>query len=172
MTEEQTSGNLKKIWQKTAFQRLNSAVNSIAGKCLAQETAETMNQWHREQNNGEYNDPYQLGSKTFIVELQKRTAFVRAYDNEPNGSLMHGGWVMLKEDVMGLSPEQIRDKYALPCIPKYICDVYLEAGDVVCIGIAKAIDGWGDGGGIQVDLLKQRIGEFVNERRLTSVYGK
>lgn len=34
------------------------------------------------------------------------------------------------------------------------------------MGIANEIDGWGVGGGIQYDLMGQRIGSFENERVL------
>ncbi len=73
---------------------------------------------------------------------------------------------MEEKDIVGLTPSEIQNKYALPNTPKYICDVELEAGTHVRKGIANQIDGWGDGGGIQYDLIGQRVGKFTNERLL------
>ena len=144
MTDDKTKGTIKAKWQETAPQRLHMVVDSISGNILDQGPSESMNQWHKDQNNGDYNDPYKPNTITFFIELQQRTAFVRVYDKSPTGSQMFGGWVMLKEDIAGLTPEQIRDKFALPFVPRYICDVYLNAGDVVCIGIANNVENWGD----------------------------
>ena len=73
---------------------------------------------------------------------------------------------MRAEDIKGLTPKEIKDKYALPFIPKFICDVKLEVGTQLRIGIANEVTGWGKGGGIQYDLMGQIIGEFKNERLL------
>ena len=64
----------------------------------------------------------------------------------------------------GVTNHQIQDKFALPNTPKYICDVELEAGTHMRIGIANSLPDWGTGGGIQYDLMGQRIGIFKNER--------
>ncbi len=77
---------------------------------------------------------------------------------------------MLREDIEGLSPKQIRDKYALPVVPEYVCDVVLEAGTTLRVGVANAVEGWGMGGGIQFDMIGQIIGSFINQRRITDVH--
>ena len=56
---------------------------------------------------------------------------------------------MRAEDIVGLSPEQIRDKFALPDFPQFICDVVIPAGTHLRVGIANDVSGWGDGGGKQ-----------------------
>ena len=61
---------------------------------------------------------------------------------------------------------EIRDKCALPNIPIYICDVELDSGIHLREGEVNPINGWGKGGGIQYDLMGQRVGEFKNERLL------
>ncbi|WP_432748786.1 hypothetical protein [Pectinatus frisingensis] len=48
----------------------------------------------------------------------------------------------------------------------YVCDVELEAGTHIRVGEVNPLDGWGTGGGIQYDLIGQRIGKFINERPL------
>jgi hypothetical protein len=73
---------------------------------------------------------------------------------------------MNAKDIEGLTPKQIQDKFALPNTPKYVCDVELEAGTHIRVGEVNPLDGWGTGGGIQYDLIGQRIGKFINERPL------
>ena len=84
----------------------------------------------------------------------------------PDGSGMRGGWIMRAEDIEGLTPLQIQEKFALPNTPKYVCDVELEAGTHLRVGEANPLEGWGAGGGTQYDLMGQRIGNFTNERAL------
>ena len=84
----------------------------------------------------------------------------------PDGSGMYGSWVMKADDIKGLTPLEIQDKFALPNTPKYICDVELEAGTHIRVGEVNPLDGWGKGGGTQYDLIGQRIGNFKNERVL------
>jgi hypothetical protein len=45
-----------------------------------------------------------------------------------------GSWMMRKEDLEGLSPAQIRDKFALPESPTLVSDVKVPAGTVVRMG--------------------------------------
>lgn len=114
----------------------------------------------------DYKPPYKPGTLVKELELTQTTTFVRVYDKSPNGSGMYGSWVMRAEDIQGLTPLEIRDKFALPNVPKYICDVELGAGTRIRVGEVNPIDDWGSGGGIQYDLIGQRIGEFKNERLL------
>ena len=100
------------------------------------------------------------------IELTENTTFVRVYDNMPDGSGMYGSWVMKADDIKGLTPLDIQNKFALPNTPKYICDVELEAGTHIRVGEVNHLDGWGNGGGTQYDLIGQRIGDFKNERLL------
>ena len=86
----------------------------------------------------------------------------------PDGSKMHGGWIMRPEDIEGLTPLQIQEKFALPSTPKYVCDVELEAGTHLRVGEVNPLEGWGKGGGTQYDLIGQRVGNFTNERLLVA----
>lgn len=72
---------------------------------------------------------------------------------------MYGGWVMNADDIRGLTPAQIQDKFALPATPKYVAEVKLNAGNTIRMGEANPIFGSG-GGGTQFDLMRQYIGEF------------
>src|SRR5699024_8100480 len=125
-------------------------------------SADKVNQWWKDF--GYDNPPYKLGTKVSEIELTQEKTFVRVYDGEISG--MYGGWVMEADDIAGLTPAQIRDKFALPSEPKYIVDVKLTEGTRLRIGEANGLPGWGNGGGIQYDLMGKRIGEFVKPRKL------
>ena len=114
----------------------------------------------------DYKPPYKQGTIVKEIELNRNTIFVRVYDNAPDGSGMYGSGLMKAEDIKGLTPSEIKDKFALPNIPKYVCDVELEAGTHIRMGEVNPLDGWGSGGGTQYDLIGQRIGNFKNERFL------
>lgn len=73
---------------------------------------------------------------------------------------------MRAEDIERLTPLEIQNKFALPNPPKYVCDVQLEAGTHIRVGEVNPLEGWGNGGGTQYDLIGQRIGKTENERVL------
>lgn len=126
-------------------------------------TAKSINTWWKKQ--GLKNAPYKPNTAVLEIKLTEKKTFVRVYDNEISG--MKGGWIMEKESIEGLTPKQIQDKFALPAEPKYICDVELPAGTQLRKGITGPVDGWGNGGGVQYDMMGKRAGTFMNERLLT-----
>lgn len=107
--------------------------------------------------------PYKEGDTAEIIELKEPTRFVRTYDGVNSGKA--GSWVMKYEDVKGLSAEQIADKFALPQVPKYICDAEFPAGTALRTGECNPLYGW-NGGGKQFDLMGVRTGQFTNEREI------
>ena len=112
------------------------------------------------------NPPYKLGGKVQSIELTEDTTFVRFYNSrspQPGMSSQKGQWVMRKEDVVGLSPKEIKEKFALKDEPLYMCDVHLRKGTRMHKGIANKVDGWGAGGGVQYDLRLNNTGDFTNE---------
>ena len=129
-------------------------------------TAEETNQWFIDNVKPDYKPPYKPGTLVKEIELTENTTFVRVYDNMPDGSGMYGSWIMRAYDIEGLTPLEIQNKFALPNTPKYVCDVELEAGTHIRVGEVNPLDGWGNGGGTQYDLIGQRIGNFKNERLL------
>jgi hypothetical protein len=132
-------------------------------KIVNETSAEETNNWWKDVMNYD-NPPYKPGTTVNEIELTEKTTYVRVYDGDTSG--MYGGWVMKAEDIKGLTPEQIQDKFALPSTPKYVCDVNLDAGTHLRTGVVNPLEGWGNGGGIQFDLMGQRTGEFVNSRPL------
>jgi len=142
------------------------AVNYTEGiNCdvIEETTGDATNKWWQEEM-GYENPPYLPKSKVQHIELKEDTKFCRVYDGENSG--MYGGWVMKASDLEGLTPEEIQDKYALPQKPIMICDVTIPAGTKLRTGLCNPLEGWGKGGGVQFDLMGQRVGEFDNERKL------
>ncbi len=107
--------------------------------------------------------PYKPGTIVDTIELTEQTKFVRVYDIVNTNQA--GGWIMKADDIAGLTPQQIQNKFALPFKPTYVTDVILEEGTKLRTGIANNLFGF-DGGGIQFDLMGQYVGEFVNGRLL------
>ncbi len=131
-------------------------------KTITTDTAENVNKTFPQ----EYEPPYKPGTETKIIELTQNTKpgeFVRVYDNVNSGQA--GGWVMKAEDIAGLSPQQIQNKFALPTIPTHVTDVIFDSGTQLRTGTANRLFGF-DGGGTQFDLMGQRAGEFINGRLL------
>ena len=105
--------------------------------------------------------PYKAGTIVKEIELTEQTRFVRVYDGL--NSQQQGGWLMREEEIVGLTTEQIQNKFALPSTPKYITDVVIESGTKLRMGEANSLFGF-DGGGTQFDLMGQYVGDFINPR--------
>ena len=83
-------------------------------------------------NRGYDKPPVKPDTIVYVVEAGNNE-YVRLFNRNDDGeSNMIGRWVMRKKDIEGLSLEQIKDKYALPVIPKYICDVHIPS-DIRCV---------------------------------------
>ena len=110
-----------------------------------------------------YEPPYKPGTSVTEIQLTENATYVRVYDKV--NSRMQGGWVMKAEDIVGLTPQEIQNKFALPNTPKYICDVNLEAVTRLRTGEVNPLFGF-DGGGQQYDLIinGKNVGTFTNER--------
>jgi hypothetical protein len=131
-------------------------------KKISETSAENVNKWWKEEMN--YSEPpYKPGTFVQEIELTEKSTFVRVYDGENSG--MYGGGLMKADDIRGLTPSQIQDKFALPTTPKFILDVELDAGTRIRTGTANPLFG-SQGGGQQFDLMGQRVGNFTNPRPL------
>lgn len=80
---------------------------------------------------------------------------MKVYDGVNSG--LKGQFVMKLEDITNtdgsfLTAKQIKDKYALDFLPKYVADAKIPANTTMNCGIAVQIEGWGSGGGLQFDL--------------------
>ncbi len=74
---------------------------------------------------------------------------------------------MKVEDVAGLTPQEIQNKFSLPHLPQYICDVNLKSGTRLRTGEVNPLFGF-SGGGQQYDLIinGKNVGTFINERKI------
>ncbi len=93
------------------------------------------------------------GTRARDVVLDKETVFVRVHGEDNQAS----SWMMRKEDIEGLTARQIKDKFALPELPKYVSDVHVPKGTRLFIGKVAQQKGWGKGGGIQYELKGDRL---------------
>jgi len=139
------------------YEYLDDQLGNLKGnvKINKYESAESVNQWWAK--NGYDKPPYTPKTVVQDITLNKDTTFVRVYDGDVSG--LKGGWVMRAEDIKGLTPAQIQEKFALPATPKYVGEVKLKAGNSVRMGEVNPNYGY-KGGGTQFDLKGQYIGKF------------
>ena len=96
--------------------------------------------------------PFALSTDVTKIQTSQMLYFVRVY-NESAGSFPVGSWIMRASQARGLTPAKIRDIQALPSIPTRFTLVKVPAGIVMYTGIAKAIEGWGEGGATQSKMM-------------------
>ena len=96
-----------------------------------------------------FTEPGFLGGDTPSAEIvtRKPTKFVRVFNDQ--SSFAKGTWLMPYDEIVGKTPEQIKDFYALPAMPKYIVEVEVPAGTKMFTGKCNPLEGWGNGGGTQ-----------------------
>lgn len=99
--------------------------------------------------------PFDLNFPATEIISTRRQHFVRLYAPE-NGSGPNGAWFMRSSEVRGLTPAQLRDRFALPAEPTMIVNVEFPASPspsgkdyAIFTGIAGPIAGWGNGGAFQ-----------------------
>jgi hypothetical protein len=97
-----------------------------------------------------YETPYKPGTIVYEFTTTSEVQFVRVHGKNNR----ERSWIMKKEDIEGLTPEQIKDKYAIPDLPTQITDVYVPAGTRIRVGTAAG-NKFGSGGGIQYELLQR-----------------
>lgn len=100
--------------------------------------------------------PFDNGQPAGVVRTTEQTEYyVRFYaPNAPvNASQAAGPWIMRASTVRGLTPEQIRDRFALPALPTNVTNVLVPAGTCLMSGIAGPIPIWGNGGAQQSYLI-------------------
>ena len=124
-------------------------------------TADEANQvWYVDHD---YSDPpYNKNYVVYETVLQEDKNFVRFF-TELGGE--KGSWIMLENDVKGLTPKQIQSKYSLSFVPTKICDVYIKAGTRIRVGVTSSLYGM-IGHALQFDLDQQRVGNFYNTRNI------
>jgi hypothetical protein len=174
---------MSKIWQKTAplLSRMaqKMGVSKVAGKVaswfkrapknalvpknatnVVERTAQEVNAPFVEKG---WKPPYAANTPVQEFVTAEETVFVRVH-GEGN---MARSWMMRASDIEGLTAAQIKDKFALPELPKFVSEVHVPAGTNVRVGTVAAQEGWGQGGATQYELL-QRLPEsaFTNTKPL------
>ena len=142
---------------KIGYEYLEDQLGNLKDKVKINQyqSAESVNAWWEARG---YKSPYKEKTVVQDITLTEDTKFVRVYDGV--NSNLEGGWVMRAEDIKGLTPKEIQAKFALEYEPKFIGEVELKAGDTVRLGEVGPNFGF-DGGGIQIDLQQQWIGDFT-----------
>jgi hypothetical protein len=101
--------------------------------------------------------PYTDSAKVVSFKPQEPTDFVRVHGDTNQG----GRWVMNRKDIEGLTPVQIKEKFALPDLPTKVSDVTVPGGTGMRMGPVAPNYG-SQGGGIQFEVL-ERV-EYKNAR--------
>ena len=142
---------------KIGYEYLDDQLGNLKDKVKINQyqSAESVNAWWEARG---YKSPYKEKTVVQDITLTEDTKFVRVYDGV--NSNLEGGWAMRAEDIKGLTPKEIQAKFALEYEPKFIGEVELKAGDTVRLGEVGPNFGF-DGGGIQIDLQQQWIGDFT-----------
>ncbi|MCD8515794.1 MAG: autotransporter outer membrane beta-barrel domain-containing protein [Burkholderiaceae bacterium] len=112
--------------------------------------------------------PFALTTDVTKIQTTQMLYFVRVY-NESAGSFPVGSWIMRASQARGLTPAQIRDIQSLPSMPTHFTFVKVPAGIVMYTGIAKAIEGWGEGGATQSKMMGPPfvpVANFTNRQAL------
>lgn len=105
-------------------------------------------------------EPFDNGQPAGVVRTTEQTEYyVRFYaPNAPvNPSFASGPWIMRASTVRGLTPEQIRGRFALPALPTNITNVLVPSGTCLMSGPAGPIAGWGNGGAQQTFLIGHNL---------------
>ena len=143
--------------EMSGYDYLDSQLGSLKDKVdvNSYQSSESINSWWADR--GYTSPPYTTKTVVQDVTLTEDVVLVRVYDGEH--SFLEGGWLMRPEDINGLTPKEIQIKYALEYEPVYIGEVRLQAGDRIRVGEVGPNFGY-EGGGIQIDLQQQWIGDF------------
>lgn len=97
-----------------------------------------------------WSPPYKPGTQVTEFTTTIDDVYVRVHGEDNKAR----SWMMKREAIQGLSPEQIQSKYALPEVPTYMSDVYVPSGTRVRTGIVNPVfDGVGNA--IQYELLQR-----------------
>ncbi|MBR1943526.1 hypothetical protein IJ843_07310 [bacterium] len=131
-------------------------------------TGDEINQYLKESRG--FDNPAFLPGQTRSIEtiqLTQETRFVRVFNETGNPpSFAKGSWVMALEDIQGLTPEQIKDKFALPGMPSHVVELDLPAGTELITGACNPLEGWGRGGGTQYFITGEKSHSYSNIREL------
>jgi len=165
---EQSMGNIDKCI---------AAIDAYLGgyNVLASQSAEALNVQYQTHVNYRANphDPARLPDMPVtLIQFTdvSEGEYVRVYSNRENEGQRIGGYIMRKEDILGMDATQIQSAASLNYTPLYICDVTIQPGAILRSSTANPLYG-GEGGIEQFELLSQQydinVVSFTNERPLS-----
>ena len=99
--------------------------------------------------------PYKLGTRVTEFTTTTKEIYIR-FHGESNKAR---SWMMKRESVHNMTPQQIQSKYALPELPTLMSEVHVPVGTRIRTGKVNPVFG-GAGGATQYELL-QRLPESV-----------
>jgi filamentous hemagglutinin len=116
-------------------------------------------------NRGFGKPPFDTSRPIFDFQTNGTTTFQRVYTEGVTSP--RGGFLLSADDIKGLTPKQIQDKFDLPNLPTHVVDVTPRAGTTIRTGTVAPGNFGGSGGGRQY-LLKTPVSgkSFVNPRPL------
>jgi hypothetical protein len=92
--------------------------------------------------------PYDVRRPVKNIQLKRDTELVRVH----LAGNARGSWMMRRREIEGLTPQQIKNRFALPTIPTHVSIIRVPAGTKLLVGAAGAQTKWGRGGGLQFEL--------------------
>lgn len=99
--------------------------------------------------------PYKPGTRVTEFETTEDEIFVRVHGDGNKAR----SWMMRKEAIEGMSPAEIKSKYALPELPEFMSEVHVPRGSKIRTGTVNPLPNFdGVGGSTQYELL-QRLPE-------------
>lgn len=109
--------------------------------------------------------PYNPSKPVFQFEADGTTEYIRVYTDGTTGQT--GAWMMTANDITGLTPQQIKDKFDLPYMPTHVTNVAPPRGTPITTGTVNSGSFGGSGGGIQFELMDRLPSSaFTNPRPL------
>ena len=159
--ESALNGDVPKVTIADAIKKIKHGLRDISYTDEVIKSADEINAFWSSKNYT--NPPYKAGTPVSQIKITYNTNFIKVYDGV--NSFESGQFVMKLEDITNadgtfLTAQQIKDKYALDFLPKFVADAEIPAGTTMNCGIAGEIQGWGSGGGLQFDLNGAYTGNF------------
>ncbi len=117
-----------------------------------------------------YTRPPFLGT-VYEIRTTEPILLVRTYLYDPADPFNASGrWTMRALNLRGLTPDQVKDLYALPTAVDRVTIVQIPASTRVYVGIAGPLSGWGNGGGPQIYLFdRPPLGNYQPQAPLTAL---
>jgi hypothetical protein len=99
--------------------------------------------------------PYESGATLSEFEVPNNLSNIVRLSRKDN---VHGDWFTTTEQIKGLSPAQLKDKFSLKYEPTVMTPVTIDEGATIRVGSASSIKDFGtNGGGFQIELLKGNV---------------